>query len=158
MPPAALVLLAMLVAPAIAAAQDPSPPAASEPQAEAPAESGLLRRLFTTLAGDIKRLPSRDNLPTLLHGSILTLAVVPFDRIGTERASSSNFLKASFSGAGKAIGREWVQGGGALAGYVAGHFWHKPRLIAASVATPLSWEMNPLDRKLCVLAFRRVCP
>ena len=27
-----------------------------------------------------------------------------------------------------------------------------------SVATPLSWEMNPLDRKLCVLAFRRVCP
>jgi hypothetical protein len=31
-------------------------------------------------------------------------------------------------------------------------------VIRGSVATPLSWETNPLDRKLCVLAFRRVCP
>ena len=84
------------------------------------------------LIRDVKRLPSRDNRAILLNGAILTAAVAPFDRIGTERASSSMVLKKTFAGFGKAIGREWVQGGGALAAYVAGRVWDKPRLVAAA--------------------------
>ena len=67
----------------------------------------------------------------LLNGAIMTAAVAPFDRVGTERASSSTVLKASFGGFGKGIGREWVQGGGALAAYVAGRVWGASRLTAA---------------------------
>ncbi len=40
-------------------------------------------------------------------------------------------LKTAFSGFGKAIGREWIQGGGALAAYVAGSLWDKPQMVRA---------------------------
>jgi membrane-associated phospholipid phosphatase len=128
---ATLAVLAMLVGPALAAAQVPPPSEVAESAETAAADAGLLRKLFTTLVHDVKHLPARDNRAVLLNGGILTAAVAPFDRIGTERASSSTVLKASFAGAGKALGREWVQGGGALAAYTAGRLWNNPRLIAA---------------------------
>ena len=100
--------------------------------AEPPDEPGVFKRLVVTLARDLKRLPSRDNAPVLINGAILAAAAAPFDDVTTLGASSSPALKASFSAFGKALGREWVQGGGALAAYVAGQVWDKPRLSAAA--------------------------
>ena len=51
--------------------------------------------------------------------------------MATLGASSSVVLKTSFSGWGKALGREWVQGGGALAAYIAGRAFKNPTLTAA---------------------------
>ena len=78
---------------------------------------GLVRWLFTTLGNDLERLPSKDNATILLNGGIIAIAVSPFDEMGTHGFSSSTILKASFGGFGKALGREWVQGSGALAAY-----------------------------------------
>ena len=129
---AVIVLVVIMVSVGAAAAQEaPSPPAADVPP-KSVSDAGLFRKLFTTLARDVRRLPARENVPILVNGSVLAIAAVPFDRVATDGASSSKLLKASFSGFGKAIGREWVQGGGALAGYVAGRLWNKPRLAAAS--------------------------
>src|SRR5262245_55048240 len=132
MRPVGMVLVTMLAVPPVAAAQDAAATQADSAPRDTATDAGLIRRLFTTLGRDIKQLPSKDNLPTLLNGSVLTLAVAPFDKIGTERASSSRALKAGFAGAGKAMGREWVQGGGALAAYAAGRLWDKPRLVQVS--------------------------
>jgi membrane-associated phospholipid phosphatase len=93
---------------------------------------GPFRKLFVTLARDIKDLPSRNNVTFLVNGALLAAAAYPLDDLATLGASSSPVLKATFAGAGKALGREWMQGGGALAAYVAGHVWDKPRMVAAS--------------------------
>jgi hypothetical protein len=91
-----------------------------------------VRRLFATIARDLKRLPSKDNQPILVNGGLLALGLYPIDDEATLGASSSRVLKASFGGVGKALGREWVQGGAALAGYVAGRVWKNERLTEAS--------------------------
>ena len=113
---ALLTALAILVAASTADAQEP----------------GLVRKLVTTIVRDVKQLPSKDNLPILLDGAVLAVCVYPVDEITTDGASSSKILKASFAGFGKAIGREWVQGGGALGAYIAGRLWNNDRLVAAS--------------------------
>jgi membrane-associated phospholipid phosphatase len=127
---ALLLMFAMLTA-SPAAAQDAAAPPADSAQ-EAPADAGIFRKLFTTLGRDLKQLPAKDNRAILLNGSILALAVAPLDAIATQRASSSPILKASFGSTGKALGEEWVQGGGALAAYAAGQILGKPRLISAA--------------------------
>ena len=129
---APILLAVMTLAPVAAAAQEAPPSAAADTTATTAADPGLFRKLFVTLARDVKRLPAKENLPILVNGSVLAVAALPFDRITTKGASSSKVLKASFAGFGKAIGREWVQGGSALAGYVAGRVWDKPRLAQAS--------------------------
>jgi membrane-associated phospholipid phosphatase len=98
----------------------------------APSERSLFIRLFTTLGRDLKNLPSRDNAPILLGGAALAIAMLPLDDDLTLAASSSPTLKRTYSGWGKAMGREWVQGGGALAAYVAGSMWDKPRMTEAA--------------------------
>jgi membrane-associated phospholipid phosphatase len=105
--------------------------AASPPDA-ASAEPSPFRRLFVTLVRDIKQLPANGNAVILINGGVLALAAYPFDEIATLGASSSHVLKAAFSGWGKALGREWVQGGGALAAYVAGRVWDKPQMTVVS--------------------------
>lgn len=133
MPRTGLLVVTLLTSPILVAAQEPpGAPSAAGPAEATVTNEGLFRKLFTTLVRDVKRLPSKDNRAILLNGAILTAAVTPFDRIWTERASSSTVLKASFAGAGKGIGREWVQGGAALAAYVGGRVWRKPRLVAAA--------------------------
>jgi membrane-associated phospholipid phosphatase len=124
-----LATAALMPLPAAAQVADASTQA---PEADAPKTSGPLKRLFVTLARDIKALPSRDNAAVLINGGMLAVAAFPLDDMATLRASSSPFLKRAFSGFGKAIGREWVQGGGALAAYVAGRVWDKPRMTAAA--------------------------
>ena len=129
---AGVVCLMWALSPIAGVAQEAPPPSGSAAPDIVVETHGPFRRLFTTLIRDVKQLPSKDNRAILLNGAILTAAVVPFDRVGTERASSSTVLKTSFAGFGKGIGREWVQGGGALAAYVGGRLWGKPRLVAAS--------------------------
>ena len=97
-----------------------------------PSRTNLFKKLFVTLGRDLKALPSRENAAVLGYGGLMALGVAPFDHDATHAASSSNALKTTYSGAGKAIGREWVQGGGALAAYVAGAVWHKPRIVSAA--------------------------
>jgi hypothetical protein len=103
-------------------------PASAKPQDRVAEEPGRIRSLLTTVARDIKQLPDKDHALTMLNGGLLALAVSPFDEVTTLGASSSHVLKASFSGWGKALGREWVQGGGALATYVAGRLFEKPKV------------------------------
>jgi membrane-associated phospholipid phosphatase len=107
-----------------------TPCAAQTPERES--QPGPFRRLFVTVFRDLKDLPSRENSTVLVNGAVLAAAAYPVDDIATLGASSSTFLKAAFSGAGKAIGREWIQGGGALAAYVAGELLDKPRLSAVA--------------------------
>jgi hypothetical protein len=95
-------------------------------------EAGPLRKLVTTIVRDVKQLPSKDNLPILLNGALLSIGVYPVDEMATYGASSSRILKASFGDVGKTAGREWVHGGGALAAYIAGRLWNNDRLTAAS--------------------------
>jgi membrane-associated phospholipid phosphatase len=128
---AVVTVLAVLVSAASPAAQEAAPVQSAESADTAKSDPGLVHRLFTTLVSDIKRLPAKENRAILLNGAIVTGAVAPFDRIGTERASSSRALKAGFGGVGKDIGEEWVQGGGAIAAYAAGRLWHSPKLTAA---------------------------
>src|SRR5687768_9439035 len=114
------------------AAQEPvaSPPESDQPAAEPRPKASAFRKLFITLARDIKRLPTKESARLLVNGGMLAAAAHPFDDAATLGASSSEFLKASFSGWGKALGREWVQGGGALAAYVAGRVLDKPTITA----------------------------
>jgi hypothetical protein len=112
----ALVAVAILAAGSRAEAQEP----------------GLVRKLVTTIVRDVKQLPSKDNLPILLNGAALAIGVHPIDEVATHGASSSKILKASFAGYGKAVGREWAQGGVALGAYIAGRLWSNERLVAAS--------------------------
>jgi len=126
-----LLILVVMLAALPAAAQEAAT-AGDDAAQDAPTDGGVVRKLITTLGRDLKHLPSKDNRAILVNGSILTLAVAPFDTIGTERASSSPVLKATFGEAGKALGEEWVQGGGALAAYAAGHLLHKPQLIGVA--------------------------
>lgn len=116
---AAVTVMLMLAAPAPLAAQPASSP-------------NPFAKLFVTLGRDLKNLPSRENAPVLINGAILAAAAYPFDEIATLGASSSHVLKATFSGFGKALGREWIQGGGALAAYVVGRAWDRPQLTEAA--------------------------
>jgi hypothetical protein len=125
-------ILAIVVACPEVLAQDNPPPSPAGSHASDSSEPGLLRKLFITIARDLAKLPSKENRTILLTGGLLAAAAYPRDDETTHSASSSPFLKVSFSGYGKALGREWVQGGGALAGYVAGHLWDKPRLTEVS--------------------------
>jgi membrane-associated phospholipid phosphatase len=121
------VLICLTVAAPLSAQETDDPPADTTTKA-VPVEPRPFRRLFVTLGRDIKRLPANDNAIILVNGGLLALAAHPFDEVATLGASSSHVLKATFSGWGKALGREWVQGGGALAAYVAGRVWDKPRM------------------------------
>ena len=103
----------------------------SNPPDRQTAQPGLFHKLIVTIGRDLTKLPSRANAPVLLNGAILAAAAYPFDEIATQGASSSPLLKTAFSGFGKAIGREWIQGGGALAAYVAGSLWDKPQMVQA---------------------------
>ena len=120
------------VASAVSACPPPAPVNVEEgtANASAPSEGSLFRKLFVTLGRDIKRLPSRENAPILFHGAVMALGVFPLDEVATLAASSSPTLKQTFSGGGKALGREWVQGGTALATYIVGSVWHKPRVVS----------------------------
>ena len=109
-------------------------PAAEAPQGSVPArstEDGTMRRVLRGLARDVRRLPSEDSARLAINGALLALAAYPFDEVATLGASSSHVLKASFSGWGKALGREWVQGGAALAAYMGGRVFDKPAMTAA---------------------------
>lgn len=92
---------------------------------------GPFQKLFTTIVSDLKRLPSKENARLALNGITFALAAYPFDDVTTLGASSSHVLKAGFSGWGKALGREWVQGGVALATYFGGKVLDRPSLAAA---------------------------
>ncbi|MGQ0733238.1 MAG: phosphatase PAP2 family protein [Acidobacteriota bacterium] len=136
---AAVTFIALAVAgPALA--QDQPPTAASAPDgtlAEAPgrpvsALTAPFRRLTVTLIRGVRQVPSPDHAPVLINGGLLALAALPFDEVATLGASSSPLLKSAFAGWGKALGREWVQGGGALAAYVAGRIWDQPAVTAAA--------------------------
>ncbi len=125
----------------LAAALASANPTWAQDAAEAPptpvvaadtAGPGPFRALFITLGRDLKQLPARDNVVYLINGGLLALAAAPFDEVATLGASSSPVLKRGFSGWGKALGREWVQGGGALAAYVAGRMWDMPRVTDAA--------------------------
>jgi hypothetical protein len=129
---ALIIALALAGGSAATAAQDAAPPAETRTHEQSSPDDGLLRRLFSTLVQDVRRLPSKENRMVLVNGAVLAAAAYPLDGIATHGASSSKILKASFAGFGKAIGREWVQGGGALGAYVAGRLWNNPRIIAAS--------------------------
>jgi membrane-associated phospholipid phosphatase len=129
---AAVTLFAFLVLAANLRAQEPPPSVVAETHQTAPHEQGLFGKLVTTIVRDVKRLPSKEIRPLLFHGAAFTLAAYPLDEIATLGASSSKVLKAGFAGAGKALGREWVQGGGALAAYVAGHALKNAHLVEAS--------------------------
>lgn len=93
--------------------------------------ASAVRRLLSSFARDISRLPSEDNARLAINGTMLALAAYPFDDVATLGASSSHVLKAAYSGWGKALGREWVQGGAALAAYVAGRTFERPAMAAA---------------------------
>lgn len=102
-----------------------------QPTSSSPAsEEGAMKRMVRTFAQDISRLPSRENARLAINGTLLALAAHPFDDIATLGASSSHVLKASYSGWGKALGREWVQGGVALAAYVGGRVFDRPAMAA----------------------------
>lgn len=107
---------ATLAAPAVA--QEPSADPASTP----------IRRIFKTLVDDVKRLPSQDSLTIAINGSVLALLAYPVDKPMTLGASSTRFLKTSFGTTGKLLGEEYVQGGSAVAAYVAGRLLGKPKL------------------------------
>ena len=125
---AALVLVMVFAMPGLA--QETSDPAPTPPPVTDTQKPDPFRKLFATLARDIKRLPSEDSARLALNGTILALAAYPFDEITTLGASSSHVLKAAYSGWGKALGREWIQGGGALAAYVTGRVFDKPTFTA----------------------------
>jgi membrane-associated phospholipid phosphatase len=127
-----IVVLAIIVASLDLQAQDLPPAALPESRDGGADDAGLVRKLFTTIVRDIARLPSKENRTILITGGLIAAAAHPRDDEATYSASSSEFLKASFGGYGKAIGREWVQGGAALAGYIAGRLWAKPKLTAVS--------------------------
>ena len=114
----------------LARAQEAAQASSAETDAVTPAPPGPFRKLLFTISRDIKQLPSRDTAHLFINGTLLALAAYPFDEVATLGASSSHVLKAGFSGWGKALGREWVQGGGALAAYVAGRALKKPTLAA----------------------------
>src|SRR5687768_3092516 len=97
-------------------------------QEEEQPRPGPFRRLFTTLGRDLKQLPSEDSLRILVNGAIVAAAAYPFDNIATLGASSSPVLKRTFGNVGKGLGREYLQGGGALATYLAGHLFDRPRM------------------------------
>jgi hypothetical protein len=127
----ALVTVAMLMAASPAAAQESVPTADGEPRDAAAPRTHLVARLFTTIGRDIWQLP-KENGSVLSTGAMLAIGMYPMDAIATEGASSSKILKVTFGSVGKTIGREWVQGGGALAAYVAGQLWDNARLVEAS--------------------------
>jgi membrane-associated phospholipid phosphatase len=106
----------------------PSTPPSTPSVPSTPSEN-IFKKLLFTLGRDLRRLPSRENAPLLVTGAALAIGVFPFDEQATLAASSSRVLKGAFGGRGKALGREWVQGGGALAAYVAGSIWHRPRVV-----------------------------
>lgn len=109
-------------------------PAAKADPGSVPArstEDGTMRRVLRGLTRDVRRLPSEDSARLAINGALLALAAYPFDEVATLGASSSHVLKASFSGWGKALGREWVQGGAALAAYMGGRVFDKPAMTAA---------------------------
>lgn len=113
------------------APEDPVPSTPSSPPAPS-ARLNPFNKLVTTIARDLKQLPSRENRAVLLGGALLAAAMLPIDDEATLAASSSRFLKTAYAGWGKALGREWVQGGGALAAYVAGSLWDRPRMVDAA--------------------------
>ncbi len=78
-----------------------------------------------------RRLPIRDTARLAINGTLAGARRLPFDEIATLGASSSHVLKAAYSGWGKALGREWVQGGAALAAYVGGPSVREPAMTAA---------------------------
>ena len=129
---ALIILLAIAVAAARADAQETPTPTPGDSHDSGSFDRGLMRKLLSTIARDVKQLPSKENLPILMNGAVLAAGVYPVDDITTYGASSSKILKAGFAGFGKAIGREWVQGGGALGAYIAGRIWNNARLVEAS--------------------------
>jgi membrane-associated phospholipid phosphatase len=126
----AVLLVAVFATPAVAQEQSTDADQATAPITEI-SRPGPFQQLFTTLVRDIKRLPTRENARLALNGTSFALAAYPFDEVTTLGASSSHVLKAGFSGWGKALGREWVQGGVALATYFGGKVLDRPSLAAA---------------------------
>jgi membrane-associated phospholipid phosphatase len=115
-----------------ATARQALPSTPSEEIRSTPSDESLFKKLFTTLGRDLKRLPSRENAPTLFRGAVVAFGVFPLDKQVTLAASSSPTLKRAFSGWGKALGREWVQGGTALAAYAAGSIWNHSRMVTVA--------------------------
>lgn len=127
---AAVVLVTVFATPAVAQEKSTDADPAAPPITEI-SSPGPFQKLFTTLVRDFKRLPSKENARLALNGTTFALAAYPFDEVTTLGASSSHVLKAGFSGWGKALGREWVQGGVALATYFGGKVLDRPSLAAA---------------------------
>jgi hypothetical protein len=87
--------------------------------------------MVKTLVDEVKRLPSKDSLTIAINASVLALLAYPVDKPMTLGASSTRFLKTSFGTTGKLLGEEYVQGGSAVATYVAGRLLGKPQLTQA---------------------------
>ena len=99
-------------------------------QEEAEKEPGAIRRFAVTFANDIKELGSKESLVIFMNGGILAALALPVDRAITHGASSTRFLKAGFGTTGKSLGEEYVQAGSAVATYVAGALFKKPKMAA----------------------------
>ena len=125
------VIVTLIASPALAQQVEPTPESAQVAVAPPSTDAGAIRRFVRAFARDVRRLPSQDSGRLAINGALLALAAYPFDEIATLGASSSHVLKASYSGWGKALGREWVQGGAALAAYVGGRVFEKPAITAA---------------------------
>lgn len=116
------------VLPAVAQEPDIAADPTTTASSSQPGDANIFRKLFVTLGRDVKELSSADSRRILINGATLAMAAFPLDDVTTLAASSSPILKASFSGWGKALGREWVQGGTALATYVGGRLLKKPKM------------------------------
>jgi len=131
LPVIALTLACTALADPAAAQPTPLEPATAAADAEQPAvttEPGPIRKRLQVLARDLKAVPSRDSRAILIQGGIMALLAYPADGPATHAASSSPMLKVAFGTTGKLLGEEWVQGGTALATYVAGRLLDRPRL------------------------------
>jgi PAP2 superfamily len=85
----------------------------------ASADGATFGGLFSELGQELRRLSSKSTALTLGLGGALALATYPADRRLTERATLSAPLDRVFE-FGAHAGSGWVQGGGALATFVAG--------------------------------------
>ena len=122
------VICALGVAPAFAQEPEPAVDPATTASLSTAGDANIFRKLFVMVVRDVKELSSADSRHILMNGATLAMAALPLDDVTTLGASSSTILKASFSGWGKALGREWVQGGTALATYVGGRLLNKPKM------------------------------
>jgi membrane-associated phospholipid phosphatase len=131
---AVTVMTCLLLAPAIAAAQQPpagTPPAGGKKVAKAEDQTKPTRSffpaLFHNLGDDVKHIPRKNSLYWLAAGSGLALAVHPKDEEITEKLSDSDVAGKVFV-AGKYIGSLPFLAGASVATYLVGRTKHEGRV------------------------------